>query len=106
MLNRCHVCMVVYRSDVVYGRIMEASVYYSTTDLKAMDAGLWLKEHYPENTNVTATEVPGFWFQQFSDKDVIAQTDLTVQRTEIAEAVLTLSYELGAFADYAKSLPS
>ncbi len=86
--------MVVYRSDVVYGRIMEASVYYSTTDLKAMDAGLWLKEHYPENTTVVATEVPGFWFQQFSDKDVIAQTDLTVQRTEIAEAVLTLSYEL------------
>ena len=32
--------------------------------------------------------------KQFSDKDVIAQTDLTVQRTEIAEAVLTLSYEL------------
>ena len=73
---------------------MEASVYYSTTDLKAMDAGLWLKEHYPENTTVVGTEVPGFWFQQFSDKDVIAQTDLTVQRTEIAEAVLTLSYEL------------
>ena len=44
--------MVVYRSDVVYGRIMEAGVYYSTTDLKAMDAGLWLKEHYPENTTV------------------------------------------------------
>ena len=86
--------MVVYRSDIVYGRIMEAGVYYSTTDLKAMDAGLWLKEHYPENTTVVATEVPGFWFQEFSGKDVIAQTDLTVQRTEIAEAVLTLSYEL------------
>jgi hypothetical protein len=86
--------MVVYRSDIVYGRIMEASVYYSTTDLKAMDAGLWLKEHYPENTTVVATEVPGFWFQEFSGKDVVAQTDLTVQRTEIAEAVLTLSYEL------------
>ena len=42
--------VVVYRSDVVYGRIMEASVYYSTTDLKAMDAGVWLKENYPENT--------------------------------------------------------
>jgi len=86
--------MVVYRSNTVYGRIMEASVYYSTTDLKAMDAGLWLKEHYPENTNVTATEVPGFWFQEFSGKNVTAQTDLAVQRMEVAEAVLTLSYEL------------
>ncbi len=86
--------MVVYRSDIVYGRIMEASVYYSTTDIKALDAGVWLKENYPEETNVTCTEVPGFWFQEFSGKNVIAQTDPTVQRMEIAEAVLTLSYEL------------
>ena len=68
--------MVVYRSDVVYGRIMEASVYYSTTDMKAMDAGVWLKDNYPENTTVVGTEVPGFWFQEFSGKNVTAQTDL------------------------------
>lgn len=86
--------MVVERFDTVYGRITEAGVYYSTTDLKAMDAGLWLKEHYPEETVVVATEVPGFWFQEFSTKNVTAQTDHTVQRMEIAEAVLTLSYEL------------
>lgn len=86
--------MVVERYDTVYGRITEAGVYYSTTDLKAMDAGLWLKEHYPEKTVVVATEVPGFWFQEFSAKNVTAQTDPTVQRMEIAEAVLTLSYEL------------
>ena len=27
--------MLVQRSDVVYGKINEASVYYSTTDIKA-----------------------------------------------------------------------
>jgi hypothetical protein len=86
--------MVAYRTDVVYGRIMEAGVYYSTTDLKALDAGVWLKENYPEEVNVTCTEIPGFWFQEFSGKNVIAQTDPTVQRMLIAEAVLTLSYEL------------
>jgi hypothetical protein len=43
---------------------------------------------------VVSTEVPGFWFQEFSGKNVTAQTDPTVQRMEIAEAVLTLSYEL------------
>jgi len=86
--------MVVYRSDIVYGRIMEASVYYSTTDIKALDAGVWLKDNYPEDATVVGTEVPGFWFQEFSRKSVIAQTDPTVQRMEIAEAVLTLSYEL------------
>ena len=56
--------MLVYRSDIVYGKIMEASVFYSTTDLKAYDAGVWLRSNYPEfNGNVTVTEVPGFWFQ-------------------------------------------
>jgi hypothetical protein len=86
--------MVVYRSNVVYGKIMEASVYYSTTDLKAYDAGVWLRSNYPENSTVVVTEVPGFWFQEFSGKSVIAQTAHTVQRNEIAESVLGLSYEV------------
>jgi hypothetical protein len=86
--------MVIYRSDIVYGKIIEASVYYSTTDLKAYDAGVWLRSNYPENSTVIVTEVPGFWFQEFSGKSVIAQTDHTVQRNEIAEAVLSLSYEV------------
>ncbi len=86
--------MLVFRSDIVYGKIMEASVYYSTTDVKAYDAGVWLKANYPENSTVIATEIPGFWFQEFSGKNVIAQTDPTVQRNEIAESVLSLSYEV------------
>ena len=86
--------LVVLRADTVYGKIQEAGVYYSTTDIKALDAGLWLKNNYPANTTVVATEIPGFWFQEFSDKNVTAQTDLAVQYTEIPEAVLTLSYEM------------
>ncbi len=86
--------MLVYRSDVVYGKIMEAGVYYSTTDIKAQEAGIWLRTNYPENTTVVTTEIPGFWFQEFSGKNVTAQTDPTVQRNEIAESVLSLSYEI------------
>jgi hypothetical protein len=86
--------VVVYRSSIVYGKITEAGTYYSTTDLKAMDAGLWLRENYPENTSVVVTKVPGFWFQEFSGKNVTAQTEETVQYMDAAEAVLTLSYEL------------
>ncbi len=71
----------------MYEQINQAGVYYSTTDLKALDAGVWLKENYPEQINVTCTEVPGFWLQVFSGKNVTAQTDLAVQRMEIAEAV-------------------
>ncbi len=85
---------VVVRSDTVYGKILEAANYYSTTDIKAYDAGVWLRNNYPENATVVVTRAPGFWFQEFSDKSVIAQTDPIVGRNEIAEAVLSLSYEL------------
>jgi asparagine N-glycosylation enzyme membrane subunit Stt3 len=85
---------VVVRSDTVYGKILEAANYYSTTDIKAYDAGLWLRNNYPENATVVVTRAPGFWFQEFSDKSVIAQTDPVVGRNEIAESVLSLCYEL------------
>jgi len=86
--------MVVLRFDTVYNKIQEAGVYYSTTDVKALEAGVWFKNNYPGNQWVVDTNIPGFWFQEFSDKNVIAQTDQTVQYTEIPEAVLTLSYEM------------
>ncbi len=86
--------LLVQRSDVVYGKINEASVYYSTTDIKAYDAGVWLRANYPGNSTVVATEIPGFWFQAFSGKNVTAQTDHIVQRNELAESVLSLSYEV------------
>jgi hypothetical protein len=85
---------VVVRSDTVYGKILEAANYYSTTDIKAYDTGVWLRNNYPENATVVVTRAPGFWFQEFSNKSVIAQTDPIVGRNEIAEAVLSLSYEL------------
>jgi hypothetical protein len=86
--------VVVVRSDTVYGKILEAGTYYSTTDIKAYDAGVWLRNNYPDNASVVVTRAPGFWFQEFSDKPVFAQTDPVVGRNEIAEAVLSLSYEL------------
>lgn len=84
----------LFRSGVVYGKIMEASVYYSTTDLKAYDAGVWLRNNFQEEATVVVTEVPGFWFQLFSGKTVIAQTSPTVERNVVAEAVLDLTYEV------------
>lgn len=85
---------LMFRAAVVHGKIMEASVYYSTTDLKAYDAGVWLRNNFPGEATVVVTEVPGFWFQLFSGKAVIAQTSPTVERNVIAEAVLDLTYEV------------
>ena len=86
-----HACLTFQH---VYGKINEASVYYSTTDIKAYDAGVWLAANYPGNSTVVVTEIPGFWFQEFSGKNVTAQTDHIVQRNELAESVLSLSYEI------------
>ncbi len=86
--------MFIFRFGVVYGKIMEASVYYSTSDVKAYDAGVWLRNNFPDEATVVVTEIPGFWFRAFSGKTVIAATDPVIQRNEDAESVLDLSYEL------------
>jgi len=88
-------CVVlVFRSDVVYGKIMQASIFYSTTDVKALDAGVWLQQNFPDNATVVTTEVPGFWFSVFSGKNVIAQTSATVGTNDVAGSVLSLSYAI------------
>jgi hypothetical protein len=89
------VCLLlVVRFGTVYGKIMEGSVYYSTSDIKAYDAGTWLKNNYPDETTVVVTEVPGFWFRLFSGKTVIAETDPVVERNAVAASVLELAYEI------------
>jgi hypothetical protein len=88
-------CLVlVFRSDTVYGKIIQASVFYSTTDVKALDAGIWLQQNYPNNATVVDTEIPGFWFSAFSGKNVIAQTSATVETNDVAWSVLSLSYDI------------
>ena len=75
MAHHCHSLLdcidvrgLLFRSDTVYGRIKESSVYYSTTDIKAYDAGVWLSQNYPGNTTVVVTEIPGFWFSKLFRK--------------------------------------
>ncbi len=86
--------MFLFRFGVVYGKIMEASVYYSTSDLKAYDAGVWLKNNFPDEATVVVTEVPGFWFRLFSGKTVIAETNPIIERNVVSASVLELAYEL------------
>jgi len=86
--------MLVGRSNVVYGKIMQASVFYSTTDIKAYDAGVWLEQNYPGDATVVDTQIPGFWFSIFSGKTVIAQTSAGEGTNDIAESVLSLSYSI------------
>jgi hypothetical protein len=84
----------LFRFGVVYGKINEASIYYSTSDIKGYDSGVWLRNNFPGETTAVVTEVPGFWFRIFSGKTVIAATDPVVDRIVISESVLDLSYEL------------
>jgi len=86
--------LFVVRFGVVYGKIDEASVYYSTADIKGYDAGVWLRNNFPGETGVVVTEVPGLWFKVFSGKNVTAATNPIIERNKISESVLYLSYEL------------
>jgi hypothetical protein len=86
--------LFVFRFGTVYEKILEAGKYYSTSDLKAYDAGVWLKTNFPGEAGVVVTEVPGFWFRIFSGKNVTAATDPVIERNQIAESVLDLSYEI------------
>jgi hypothetical protein len=88
------IVLLVFRSDLLYGAIAGNSAYYSTSDVKAYDAGVWLNQNYPDAATVVVSESPGSWFSSLSGKNVIAQTDPAVQRNEIAEAVLSLSDEI------------
>jgi len=86
--------MVLFRAATVYNKAMEAGVYYATSDPKALEAGEWLQNNFPGNTTVVVTEIPGFWFRLFSGKTVFAATNPIVQRNDVTEPVLDLSYEL------------
>jgi hypothetical protein len=86
--------LLVFRANEVYGKAMEASVYYSTSDVKAYQAGTWLNSNYPGEATVVVTEAPGFWFRTFSGKNVIAATNPIIERNLIAESVLDFSYEI------------
>jgi hypothetical protein len=85
---------LVYRSNAVYGKIMQFSIFYSTTDIKAYDAGVWLEKNYPGDATVVDTQIPGFWFSIFSGKTVIQQTSAGEGTNEIAQSVLSLSYSI------------
>jgi hypothetical protein len=88
-------CVVlVLRADLLYGRINGGATYYSTSDVKALEAGEWLKKNYPEQATVVVTYVPGFWFRIYCGKTVIAATNPIVERNVISESVLDLSYEI------------
>jgi hypothetical protein len=86
--------LFVFRFGTVYGKIMEGSVYYSTSDIKAYNAGVWLSNNFSDETTVVVTEVPGFWFRLFSGKTVIAETDPIIERNLVSASVLELAYEL------------
>lgn len=86
--------LLVARSDMVYGKAQQSATYYSTSDTKALDAGVWLQQNYPNNDGtVVDTQNPGSWFADFCGKTVSAQTDLSDMNL-VAQSVLSLSYNI------------
>ncbi len=89
------VAVMVVRFQTLTGRIGEATVYYSMSDIKAYDAGAWLQKNYPDpSAKAVVMQKPGHWFSFYSGKNVIAETDPVVEWNVQAESVLDLSYEI------------
>jgi hypothetical protein len=86
--------MLLLQSQVLGTRINEGIYFYSTSDLDAYNAALWLKDNFPDAVNVTVTEKPGSWFGLYSGMSVIAETDPIVGRNVVAESVLDLACEM------------
>jgi len=88
-------CFALVMRGYSLGTQVNAAIpFYSASDPKALQAGLWLKANYPEPATVIVTSSPGFWFRAFCEKTVIAATDQIVERNVITESVLSLSYEI------------
>jgi hypothetical protein len=88
------VTVMVFRFETMEIRINQGIYYYSTSDLKAYDAAVWLRENYPDAANVTVTEKPGSWFGLYSGKMVNAANNQIIQRNVAAECVLDLADEI------------
>jgi hypothetical protein len=88
-------CFALVMRGYSIGTQLNAAIpFYSASDPKALQAGLWLKANYPEPATVVVTSSPGFWFKAFCEKNVIAATDQLVERNVLTESVLSLSYEV------------
>ena len=87
--------LLLFRFQTVSARIHESAFFYSTSDVNAFDAAVWLKENFPIAGTVVVTEKPGSWFGVYSDNEhTIAETNPIIERNVVAECVLDLSYEL------------
>jgi hypothetical protein len=83
-----------FQLPIVFGKISESAEYYTYTDVNGYNAGLWLRNSFPNMANVVVTKKPGSWFGVFSNKSTIAEYDPASGRNNIAETVLDLSYEI------------
>jgi hypothetical protein len=88
------VLILMFRFQTIGERINQGINYYSTSDVKAYDAAVWLRNNFPDAQTIVVTEKPGSWFGVYSGKMVIAQTDPTVEWNAVAESVLDFSYEI------------
>ncbi len=86
--------LVFYHLQGVFGKINESTQYYSTTDVNGYNAGMWMRNNFPDSSTVVVTVKPGSWFGVFSGKYVIAGTDPASGRNNVAETVLDLAYEM------------
>jgi asparagine N-glycosylation enzyme membrane subunit Stt3 len=86
--------IIVVRFQTVSTGAAGVAQYYSTSDVSAYQMGLWINQNFPDKlVEGVATENPGNWLDDYTDRTVFAQTAPTVDWNVNAECMLALSYE-------------
>ncbi len=79
----------------VSGKLVEATTYYSTSDISAYQMGDWIRQNYGEKTaDVVVSREPGHWFWVYSGLNVIAETDPVIDWNVNASNVLDFAEEM------------
>lgn len=86
--------LLASRFPTLPDKISEATSYYSYMDASGYRASQWLLNNFPCESAVVTTEKPGIFFGLMSQKKPFMEINPLVERSAIAETVLTLAFEL------------
>jgi hypothetical protein len=88
------VAVMVVRFQTVSANIAENSQYYSTSDSSGYQVGKFIKTNFNQYDQGVVTERPGHWLSQYTNMQILTQTDPAVDLSFAANCILDMSYEI------------
>jgi hypothetical protein len=82
------------QASVFLQRVGPYPTFYERASTASYDSGIWVNQYSTVNDSVVVPRSPGSWFNVFSDRITIEETDPLYSRNVVAEAVLYSFYEM------------